>query len=264
MLRTYTRNNLTAQRKRCISGFTLIELLVVIAIIAILAAILFPVFMQAKSAAYRTACINNMRQLGSAWTSYQSNYDGACTPLVDWDTQKSWEELLYPYVKNLAVFGCPANPKLVPHTPADIAYGNGGQLTYGWNTTLFNYPKQFRVTMSDISKPSRTAFLCDTEGMNWLSLPPYNPKNPGTSLDWNNRPGCHPAKDRHSGAINVIFCDGHVRSVNYNDLVTPVQGLGQKVAYVSDPNAWPIKCEWTTTSAYIFPYFQVAATRTHF
>ena len=101
-------------------GFTLIELLVVIAIIAILAAILFPVFAQAKSAAKKVACMSNSNQLVKAMMMYQDNYDDGF-PHSNTGSQGGpgwgfgrpdyvWPELVAPYVKNWHVHRCPADP----------------------------------------------------------------------------------------------------------------------------------------------------------
>jgi prepilin-type N-terminal cleavage/methylation domain-containing protein/prepilin-type processing-associated H-X9-DG protein len=106
-------------------GFTLIELLVVIAIIAILAAILFPVFAQARDSARQTTCLNNLMQLGTGLMMYAQDYDET---LPAWSFKggagglfsdprfaiwgySTWVEAVMPYVKNRAVFACPNGPR---------------------------------------------------------------------------------------------------------------------------------------------------------
>lgn len=94
------------------SGFTLIELLVVIAIIAILAAILFPVFAQAKEAAKRTACLSNAKQTCLALLMYTNDYDDVTPTVVEWVNGSGvsiidYWQLEMPYVKSEPLFFCP-------------------------------------------------------------------------------------------------------------------------------------------------------------
>jgi len=113
------------RRELKIAGFTLIELLVVIAIIAILAAILFPVFAQARESARLTKCVSNMRQIGLALLSYASDHDdglplrreyrlhGLNPPCRNWYLPNpcfTWKHMVHPYIKNADVFICPTNP----------------------------------------------------------------------------------------------------------------------------------------------------------
>jgi len=100
-------------KRRIRGGFTLIELLVVIAIIAILAAILFPVFAQAREKARAISCLSNLRQLGTAYRMYSQDYDEMVLPDYQYMDPPAYSKILwypdivYPYVKNAGIFVCP-------------------------------------------------------------------------------------------------------------------------------------------------------------
>jgi len=153
--------------RRSRRGFTLIELLVVIAIIAILAAILFPVFAQAREAARKTSCLSNTKQLGLAVMMYVQDYD-EMYPTNSWDgapigttdtewgvpgadakvfTRWPWEIL--PYIKNKGVFVCPSDPaggksgwtgyQATMFGGADDCWGIPMPISYGHNQMIFGY-----------------------------------------------------------------------------------------------------------------------------
>lgn len=119
----------TSSSRYSSNGFTLIELLVVIAIIAILAAILFPVFAQAREKARSTACLSNNKQIGLGLMMYAQDYDETLVPPyagsgdnTNFDGSRlRWPHLIYSYVKNGQIFLCPSNPVAAPNPAATSA-----------------------------------------------------------------------------------------------------------------------------------------------
>ena len=140
---------------RTSKAFTLIELLVVIAIIAILAAILFPVFAQAKTAAKKTSTISNMKQIGTAMLLYVNDYDDTTPPLYYYDPNNLqlpttqgfyyWPTLFLPYTKSEDIFHCPLDKDDDPVLADSQGRGRfnpeselhhyvmGANPSYGWN-----------------------------------------------------------------------------------------------------------------------------------
>jgi len=144
-------------------AFTLIELLVVIAIIAILAAILFPVFAQAREKARATACISNEKQIGLAIMQYVSNYDETWpsgrlfnelySSPNSFPTGIGWSQQVSPYVKNGGLFKCPSDDT----NPSTGAPGNV-TMSYALNANLA------AITDANLTKPSMTCGLIEVEG----------------------------------------------------------------------------------------------------
>jgi prepilin-type N-terminal cleavage/methylation domain-containing protein/prepilin-type processing-associated H-X9-DG protein len=215
-------NNLTGfpfiQNRSRKTGFTLIELLVVIAIIAILAAILFPVFGRARENARRSACASNMRQLGLAFRQYTQDYDGyhpgaanyqrwadgahwvtgideeklaedpsAPNPYA-WTNQTADVEagVVFPYVKNKQIYNCPS---AVENKPKLLSYSMNCALGF--------------LQDAAIQSPSNIVLLIDED------------KTLNDGFLWTSASGTDELAQFHLGGGNVVFADGHVKFVQY-------------------------------------------------
>ncbi|MGD9495047.1 MAG: DUF1559 domain-containing protein [Armatimonadota bacterium] len=200
-------------------GFTLIELLVVIAIIAILAAILFPVFAKAREKARQTACLNNTKQLGTAVMMYAQDYDErynfayCITPTV------TWPNLLMPYVKNPGIFACPSDKD-------EWSIGGGIYLSYISNYYLFppgdNPDPALRIPrrMAEVQRPADTICLAENADGSTGNRQPdcqYAWGTYGSSASSGYNPWARVSLERHNGGSNYVFADGHAKWMNRGD-----------------------------------------------
>jgi len=223
-------------------GFTLIELLVVIAIIAILAAILFPVFAKAREKARTASCASNLKQLVSACMQYSQDYDERL-PMAGWNggdvagpmrvpTQaecaqsnvasgtNAWNGQIFTYVKNRGVYRCPSDP-----------YRRGSSYIYNqeiaWRAGGDPGPAFRGPHLNRIPEPAQCYLLVDggvggDRGPDWYGLPANTPQDVWMQLDimcgdytepriWDRLSNIQDAGRSHSGGANWAFADGHVK-----------------------------------------------------
>ena len=252
------------------SGFTLIELLVVIAIIAILAAILFPVFARARENARRSSCQSNLKQIGLGLIQYTQDFDermpphwngvpGYAVPNGTVTGEGYWNHYVHPYIKSTQVFNCPSESTTQsPAYTGQLAKG----MHYGYNykpatqsasasvgiTTpcASNCGTDLSRTVSDpgppavtyfvganqaaIENPVGTLWVVDTSQLGNTANTSYL-ANPGSGATANTDNSKY-VSDRHLETTNCLFIDGHVKAMKKDAII----GSGTQYKY------------WTTSS----------------
>jgi prepilin-type N-terminal cleavage/methylation domain-containing protein/prepilin-type processing-associated H-X9-DG protein len=198
-------------------GFTLIELLVVIAIIAILAAILFPVFARAREKARATSCLSNLKQLATGMLMYVGDYDdcwpkawGYRLPRPDGNTDEiTWGVLIYPYVKNEALYICPSS-KYRKGWYVDSGHPDRvWNLVGGYGMNIYDQvydtggPGNWKA-ISEMQYPAETILIGDN------SYRPY--------IYLHRTLGPRYFTRRHNEGANMALCDGHAKWYSYNTL----------------------------------------------
>lgn len=189
-------------------AFTLIELLVVIAIIAVLAAILFPAFAQAREKARGISCLSNGRQVGTALTMYSQDYDDHLPLNSHSGAAAGWLVSVQPYLKSLQVYRCPSDASLNWSAPLP---GQTSIRASSYVTNDYFSPGGGFLSLSSIERPSECVYLgelADNRTGDHLHATRWpRPGYLGPTSD----PRTELAFKRHQGGANFVFVDGHAR-----------------------------------------------------
>jgi len=221
----------TSALKSKSSAFTLIELLVVIAIIAILAAILFPVFARARENARRSSCQSNLKQIGLGVAQYTQDYDESLpSSWIDeananpaYPGTDRWMDLVQPYIKSTQIFNCPSDSgNGVPYAIRDPKHYGSYALNsayYGDANVAGPNSGPAGRKLSQIQAVSTTIYAADADtSTNWELAWDYISHEP--MIDTTKSPRqLGVFSERHLDTINVLYCDGHVKSQKLDALV---------------------------------------------
>ena len=213
-------------------GFTLIELLVVISIIAILAAMLFPVFARARENARRTSCLSNMKQIGLGFLQYTQDYDESY-PLASYPAPDvSWTTSTQAYIKSVQLYRCPSDaasrwssavlpPALPPYTTS-----------YVFNAWFSNKRGGF-ARLASVNEPTRSVILAEKADAPSMMLatadhfhpfcwgaPPEEPAGMMGPAVWDsaNNLTSELALKRHLEGSNYLYADGHAKAGRFEQL----------------------------------------------
>ena len=242
-------------QKRQQRGFTLIELLVVIAIIAILAAILFPVFAKARERAKMSTCASNLKQVGMALNMYAQDYDGFITKVI---VGKGWSSVLFgtKYLSSNQISFCPSippgNEKIAnidsSYTPPGTSKRSYDKVTYAMycrltekvdeSETIVSAVQNAWTVIMNLDKVDAPAnYVLMAEASNFVNNPqfPVWMFSAGT-ISGSNPPYAAIDTKRHGGVATALFADGHVEGcTEARFLTTQLKGSG---AYICNGATW--------------------------
>jgi len=256
--------------RRPIRGFTLIELLVVVAILALLAAILFPVFGRVREKARASTCLSNLKQIATAEMQYCQDSDGYNAPIGGgtstlnpngdghYLTSPSWRQTLNSYIENSQVFSCPDHNSNVGNadgaitsTSADITpgYGTYSAIPVSYAGTGYTMSTTGMV-ISGFTDPSTRLMIVEeassgtTYGAASWSTCPSTPNSNWVDY-WNGEVGGVPMVNDakyiftgHTAMLNYCFLDGHVKAMIPVNTATPYNMWGAEECVGGIPNVY--------------------------
>jgi prepilin-type N-terminal cleavage/methylation domain-containing protein/prepilin-type processing-associated H-X9-DG protein len=224
-------------------GFSLTELLIVIAVIAVIAAILLPVFALAREKARQATCLSNLRQIGQAFHLYCQDYDGTHLISMQLGSQaRTWHARLEPYVRGNGIYTCPSSAAAPDHYSIPARLEDGRLVRYGYSYKpnaaviepylLPNWPTP-PLREGEIKRPAETILFADSPvgstEVNWTEIARggpggvmymrvYHEVEPDGRLVFDTIVELPiPYFTVHLGRVNFLFVDGHVKALKVAD-----------------------------------------------